>query len=99
MHCRSWRERLLLPHLRREALCYIPGLTISIAGVTEGLEIESCLGEEPVEQPGPVLHAPELGLDKRGQLTDVSFSQVGQGSLQIRPDRRCRHVAVVRKPA
>jgi len=40
-------------------------LTISIVEVTE---VEPGLGEEAVEEAGPVLHLPEPGLDQRGQL-------------------------------
>ena len=39
----------------------------SIAGVTEGREVESGLGEEPVEEAGPVLHSPKPGLHRRGR--------------------------------
>ncbi len=39
------------------------------------------------EEAGPVLHPPAPGLHQRRQLADVAFSQVGQGSLQVRPYR------------
>ena len=60
-------------------------LTISIAEIAEGREVEPGAGEEAAEEAGPVLHPPEPRLDQRGQLADVAFSQVGQGSLQVRP--------------
>jgi len=55
--------------------------------VAEGCEVESGSGEEAVEEARAVLHPPEPGLHQRGQLADVAFSQVGQGSLQVLPHR------------
>jgi hypothetical protein len=46
--------------------------------VTEGCEVEPGAGEEAVEEAGPVLHAPEPGLDQRGELADVAFGEVGE---------------------
>jgi len=61
-----------------------------MVGVTEGCEVESGAGEEAVEEAGPVLHSLEPGLDQRGELAEVAFGQVGQvgqGPLEVRPDR------------
>ena len=44
----------------------------------EGREVKSGLGEEALEEAGPVLHPPEPGLDQRGQLIDVVLGEVGQ---------------------
>jgi hypothetical protein len=44
----------------------------------ERREVEAGLGEEAVEQGGPVLHPPQPGPDQRGQLMDVVLDQVGQ---------------------
>jgi hypothetical protein len=52
-------------------------------GVTEGCEVEPGASEEA----GPVLHPFEAGPDQRGQLAEVAFGQVGQGSLQVGPHR------------
>src|SRR6266487_371723 len=57
-----------------------------MAGVTEGCEVEAGAGEEAAEQAGPVLHTLEPGLDQAGELGEVAFSQVGQGSFQVGPD-------------
>ena len=54
---------------------------------TEWCEVKSGSGEEAVEEAVPVLHPPEPGLHQRGQLADIAFSQVSQGSLQVRPHR------------
>ena len=54
-----------------------------IAGVIEGCEVEAGAGEETVEQAGPVLDAFEPGLDQGGELGEVAFGQVGQGSFQV----------------
>jgi hypothetical protein len=54
---------------------------------TEWCEVKSGSGEEAVEEAGPVLHPPEPRLHQRGQLADIAFSQVGQGSFQVRPHR------------
>ena len=53
----------------------------------EGCEVEPGLGQEALEEAGPVLHPPEPGLDQRGQLIDVVLDQVGQRPFQVRPDR------------
>lgn len=58
-------------------------LTIINVGVTEGCEVEAGAGEEPVEETGPVLHPPEPGLDQGGQLGEVAFGHVGQGSSEV----------------
>jgi hypothetical protein len=55
--------------------------------VTEGREVEPHAGEEAIEEAGPVLHPFEPGLHQRGQLGDVVFGEVGQGPLEVRPDR------------
>jgi hypothetical protein len=55
--------------------------------VTEGREVEPGAGEEAVEEARPVLHPFEPGLDQRGELGDVVFGQVGQGPLEVRPER------------
>ena len=52
----------------------------------EVTEVEAGLGQEAVEQARLVLHPPEPGLHQRGQLADVLLDQVGQRSLQNRPD-------------
>ena len=44
----------------------------------EGREVESGLGEEPLQQAGLVLHPPQPRLDQRRQLADVVLDQVGQ---------------------
>jgi hypothetical protein len=49
-------------------------------------EVESGLGEEAVDEAGPVLHPCEPGLHQRGQLIDALLGEVGQRSLQVRPD-------------
>src|SRR5258708_27810149 len=56
-------------------------------GVTEGCEVESGAGEEAVEEAGPVLHPFQPGLYQGGELADVAFGQVGQGSFQAGPGR------------
>ena len=68
--------------------------------VTEECKVEAGLGQEAVEQAGPVLHPPEPGLDQRGQLDDVVLDEVGQRPLEIRPDRldRVEFVRVRREP-
>ena len=43
----------------------------------------SAVRQEAVEQAGPVLHAPEPGLDQCGELGEVVFGQVGQGSFEV----------------
>src|SRR5262245_28150719 len=53
----------------------------------EGCEVEAGAGEEAVEEPGPVLHPPQPGFDQCGELGEVVFGQVGQGSFQMRPER------------
>jgi len=50
--------------------------------ITEGCEIQVGAGQEPVEKTSPVLHPFEPGPGQRGQLADVAFGQVGQGSLR-----------------
>jgi len=52
----------------------------------EVTEVETGLGQEAVEEARPVLHPPEPGLHQRGQLAEAGFGEVGQGSLQVRPD-------------
>jgi hypothetical protein len=44
----------------------------------EVTEVESGLGQEALEEAWLVLHAPQPGLDQRGQLADVLLDQVGQ---------------------
>jgi hypothetical protein len=44
----------------------------------EGIEVESGLGQEAVEEAAPVLHPPEPGLHQRGQLIDVLLGEVSQ---------------------
>jgi hypothetical protein len=69
---------------RRDAVQLRAGLlTISIVDVTG---VESGLGQETVEQAGPVLHPPESGLDQRSQLANVVLGEVGQRPFQVRPD-------------
>ncbi len=57
-----------------------------MVGVTEGCEVQPGRGEEAAEQAGPVLHPPQPGLDQHGELGEVAFGKVGQGSLELRPD-------------
>jgi hypothetical protein len=45
-------------------------------------EIEPGLGEQAVEEAGPVLHPLESGFHQCGQLGDVVFGEVGQGSFE-----------------
>jgi hypothetical protein len=54
--------------------------------VAEGCEVEAGAGEEAVKESGPVLHPLEPGLDQGGELAEVAFGQVGQGSFQVRPE-------------
>src|SRR5437660_12684715 len=63
-------------------------------------EVEPGLGQEAVEEAGPVLHPPEPGLYQRGQLADVVLGEVGQRPFQIRPDRfhRIQLAGVRREP-
>jgi hypothetical protein len=63
-------------------------------GVTEGAEVEACAGKEPGKEGGPVLHPFEPVLDQRSELAEVAFGQVGQGSLEVRPDRLDRFATV-----
>jgi hypothetical protein len=71
-----------------------------VAGDTKGCEVEPGAGEEAVEQAGAVLHPLEPGLDQRGELGEAAFGQVGQGSLQVGPDRldRVELVGIRREP-
>jgi hypothetical protein len=66
-----------------------------MVGVTEGLQVEAGAGEEAFQEGGPVLHPFEAGLDQGGELGEVAFGQVGQGSLEVRPDRLNR-LSIVR---
>jgi hypothetical protein len=52
-----------------------------------GREVEPGSGEEALNEAVPVLHAPEPGLGQCLELRDVALDQVGQGALQVRPDR------------
>ena len=63
----------------------------------DATEAESSAGKEAVEEAGPVLHPSEPGLDQRGQLADVAFSQVGQGqALRCdQTDSRSRQLALM----
>jgi hypothetical protein len=53
-----------------------------VAGDTKGCQVEPGAGEEAVEQAGAVLHPLKPGLDQRGELGEVAFGQVGQGSFR-----------------
>jgi hypothetical protein len=57
-------------------------LKILNGGVTKG-EVEAGLGQEAVDECGPVLHPFEPGLDQRGQLGEVAFGQVGQRPFEV----------------
>ena len=48
----------------------------------ERCEVKPGASEEAGEQAGLVLHQPEPRPDQRGQLADVAFRQIGQGSLE-----------------
>ena len=48
-------------------------------------EVEPGLGEEAVDEAGPVLHRFEPGLHQHDQLIDALLGEVGQGSLEVRP--------------
>jgi hypothetical protein len=48
-----------------------------------GGEVESGLGQEALEEAGPVLHPAKPHLDQRGQLADVVLDEVGQGSFRF----------------
>ena len=48
-------------------------------------EVEPGLGEEAVDEAGPVLHRFEAGLHQHDQLIDALLGEVGQGSLEVRP--------------
>src|SRR5689334_20252932 len=52
-----------------------------MVGVTEGREVQPGRGEEAAEEPGPVLHPAQPGLDQHGELGEVALGEVGQGSL------------------
>ena len=54
-----------------------PSQRSSIVRVTEGCEVKAGLGQEALEEAGPVLHPPQPGLDQRGQLIDVVLGEVG----------------------
>ena len=54
-----------------------------MVGVTEGCEVQAGAGEEAVKEPGPVLHPLEPGLHQGGELGQVAFGEVGQGSFQV----------------
>jgi hypothetical protein len=53
-------------------------LTIFNGGVTE---VDPGLGQEAIEQAGPVLHPPEPGLYQGGELADVLLGEVSQGTF------------------
>jgi hypothetical protein len=78
----GWTVPVVVPHAATVA-----AKRSLMVGVTEGCEVESGAGEEAVEEAGPVLHSLEPGLDQRGELAEVAFGQVGQGPLEVRPDR------------
>src|SRR3954451_18449040 len=50
-------------------------------------ELKSGAGEEAGQQRRAVLHPSQAALHQRGQLGDGVLGQVGQRSLQMRPDR------------
>jgi hypothetical protein len=58
------------------------------------LKVEAGLGQEALEEAGPVLHPPQPGLDQRGQLADVVLDQVGQRPFQAGPGWLSRFVIV-----
>ena len=66
-----------------------------MVGVTKGCEVEPSAGEEAVEEAGPVLHPPQPGLDQHGELGEVAFGKVGQGSFEMCPDQLNR-LSIVR---
>jgi hypothetical protein len=55
---------------------------LQLRGLQKGLEVESGSGEETIEEAGAVLHPPDRGPHQRGELADVAFGQVSQGSFQ-----------------
>ena len=46
-------------------------------------EVEPGLGEEAVDEAGPVLHPFKPGLDQRGQLIETLLGEVGQRSFKL----------------
>src|SRR5262245_3196103 len=62
-------------------------LAFLLVGLQEGCEVEAGAGEEAAQQARAVLHPPQPGLDQRGELGEVAFGQVGQGSLEMGPDQ------------
>jgi hypothetical protein len=54
-----------------------------MVGVTEGCEVKAGAGQEPFKERGPVLHPPEPGFHQVGELGEVAFGEVGQGSFQV----------------
>lgn len=63
---------------------------LQLRKLLKGHEVEAGLGEEAGEQAWPVLHTPEPAPGQRRELDDVAPSQVGQGPLEVRPDRLSR---------
>ena len=62
--------------------------------VMKRCEVEAGLGEEALEEAGPVLHPLETCPDQRSQLMDVVLGEVGQRSFKVRPDWLSRFVIV-----
>jgi hypothetical protein len=58
-----------------------------MVGVTEGCEVQAAAGEEAFKEGRPVRHPFQSGLDQRGELAEVAFGQVGEGSF------RCDHTS------
>jgi hypothetical protein len=62
-----------------------------------GSEGASGLGEEAVEEAGPVLHPPEPGPHQRSRLTAVLLGKASQQLFQVGPDRSSRFAMVLHR--
>jgi hypothetical protein len=56
-------------------------------GYRKGARSRPSPGEEAAEEARPVPHPLEPGLDQGGELGEVTFGQLGQGSFQVRRER------------
>jgi hypothetical protein len=60
-------------------------LNILIGGGYRGREVEAGAREETADQAWPVLHLFEPGLDQRGELGGLAFSDLDYRALEVRP--------------